>query len=151
MSLDGRLKFSNHVSNIRIKGGRNLNALKRVAKSLPVNVKLLLYKTYILCHFNFCPLVWHFCSKSHTDKLESLQLRALRFVFADYDSDYKTLLHRANMPNLELARLRALCTEVFKCVHNLAPKYMCDLFVAQDKSVHNTRSAKGASIFLDGF
>ncbi len=27
--------------------------------------------TYILCHFNFCPLVWHFCSQLDTDKLES--------------------------------------------------------------------------------
>ncbi len=47
------------------------------------------------------------------------------------------------MPTLELARLRALCTEVFKCVNNLAPKYMCNLFALQDKSFHNTRSAKG--------
>ena len=82
-----------------------------------------------------------------TDKLESLQLRALRFVYADYDSDYKTLLHRANIPTLELARLRALCIEVFKCVHNLVLKYMFDLFVAQDKSVHKTRSAKSLKQF----
>ena len=48
VSLDGQLKFSIHISNICIKAGRNLNALKRVAKSLPVNIKLLLYKTYNL-------------------------------------------------------------------------------------------------------
>ncbi len=142
VGIDSQLKFSNHITNICIKAGRNLNALKRVAKSLPINVKLLLYKTYIMCHFNFCPLVWHFCSKSDTDKLERLQLRALRFVYADYESDYDALLFKANMPTLELARLRALCTQVFKCVQNLSPKYMCELFVLQDKSIHNTRSAK---------
>ncbi len=142
VTIDSSLKFSEHISNISIKAGRNLNALKRVAKSLPVNIKLLLYKTYILCHFNFCPLVWHFCSQSDTDKLERLQLRALRFVYADYESDYDTLLLKANMPTLKLSRLRSLCAEVFKCVNNLAPRYMCDLFVLQDKSVHNTRSAK---------
>ena len=142
VTLDGQLKFSTHISDICIKAGRNLSALKRVAKSLPVNVKLLLYKTYILCHFNFCPLVWHFCSKSDTDKLERLQLRALWFVYADYDSDYTTLLNRANMPTLELARLHALCTEVFKSIHGLTPQYMSDLFVLQDKTIHNTRSAK---------
>ena len=142
VTIDGKLKFSSHISNICSKAGRNLNALKRVAKSLPVNVKLLLYKTYILCHFNFCPLVWHFCGQSDTDKLESLQTRALRFVYSDYESDYDTLLSRANMPTLKLSRLRALCTEVFKCTHNLAPQYMCDLFVLTDKTVHNTRSTK---------
>ncbi len=143
VTIDNKLKFSMHISNICLKAGCNLNALKRVAKSLPVNVKLLLYKTYILCHFNFCPLVWHFCSQSDTDKLEGLQKRALRFVYSDYESDYDSLLSRANMPTLKLSRLRALCTEVFKCTHNLAPQYMCDLFVLQDKSVHNTRSIKG--------
>ena len=142
VNIDKDLTFSAHIANICIKAGRNLNALKRVAKSLPVNVKLLLYKTYIMCHFNFCPLVWHFCSKSDTDKLESLQKRALRFVYADYESDYDTLLSKANMPTLQLSRLRALCIQVFKCLHNIAPKYMCDLFVLQDKSKHNTRLAK---------
>ncbi len=142
LTIDSKLKFSNHINNICITASRNLNALKRVAKSLPVNIKLLLYKTYILCHFNFCPLVWHFCGQSDTDKLESLQYRALRFVYADYESDYDTLLVKANMPTLQLSRLRALCTEVFKCTHNLSPQYMCGLFVLQDKSVHNTRSPK---------
>ena len=91
-----------------LKAGCNLNALKRVAKSLPVNIKLLLYKTYILCHFNFCPLVWHFCGQSDTDNLERIQFRALRFVYSDYESEQDTLLARANMPTLEFARLRAL-------------------------------------------
>ncbi len=74
--------------------------------------------------------------------MESLQKRALRFVYADYESDYDTLLSKANTPTLQLSRLRALCIEVFKCLHNMAPKYMCDLFVLQDKSPHNTRLAK---------
>ncbi len=145
VTIDNQLKFSNHISNVCMKAGKNLNALKRVARSLPTNVKLLLYKTYMLCHFNFCPLVWHFCSQADTDKLESLQTRALRFVYSDYESDYDILLNRANMPSLELARLRALCTEVFKCVHGIAPEYMCNLFTLRDKSIHNTRSNKSVT------
>ena len=46
------------------------------------------------------------------------------------------------MPSLELGRLRGLCIEVFKCINNLAPQYMCDLFQLQDKDLHNTRRAK---------
>ncbi len=81
VTLDSKLKFSDHISNICIKAGRNLNAIKRVGKFLPTKVKLLLYKTYMSCHFNFCPLVWHFCGRENTDRLERLQYRALRFVF----------------------------------------------------------------------
>ncbi len=46
VSLDSQLNFSQHVNNICIKAGRNLNVLKRVAHSLPTKVKLLLYNTY---------------------------------------------------------------------------------------------------------
>ncbi len=50
VSLDAHLKFTTHIANICIKAGRNLNALKRVSRSLPTRVRLLLYKTYISCH-----------------------------------------------------------------------------------------------------
>ncbi len=142
VSLDAQLKFNKHIANLCIKAGRNLNALKRVARSLPTRVRLQLYKTYISCHFNFCLLVSHFCSTSDTNKLEALQYRALRFVFDDYKSDYNTLLSKANMPTLELSRQRALCTQVFKCIHSHAPQYLCNLYTLQDKSVHNTKQVK---------
>ncbi len=142
VSLDAQLKFKNHISTLCTKAGRNLNALKRVARSLPTRVRLQLYKTYISCHFNFCPLVWHFCSASDTNKLEALQFRALRFVFDDYESAYSTLLNRANMPTLELSRQRAICTQVFKCIHKQAPQYLCSLYTLQDKSLHNTKQVK---------
>ncbi len=70
-----------------------------------------------------------------------MQCRALRYVFNDYDSDYDTLLKRANMPSLELARQRQLCIEVFKAIHKLSPQYMSDLFPLQDTG-YNTKTAK---------
>ncbi len=110
VSIDSDLKFNNHVSNICQKAGRNLNALKRVAKTLPTNVKLMLYKTYISSHLNFCPLVWHFCGESNTQKLERIQNRALRFVFDDHESDPRP---SANIPSLELSRMHtSLATSI---------------------------------------
>ncbi len=125
------------------KAGRHLSIIKRVAKSLPTHVKLLLYKTYVGCHFNFCPLVWHFCGSTATKMVESIQYRALKYVFNDYDSDYPTLLKRAGLPSLELLRQRALCTEVFKAIHNISPLYMSNLFTLQNTThSHNTKSVK---------
>ncbi len=142
VNIDSNLKFNVHIAYICQKAGRNLNALKRISKTLPTSVKLLLYKTYITCHFNFCPLVWHFCGESNTNKLERIQTRALRFVFDDYESDPTTLLQKAKIPSLEISRQRQMCIEVFKCIHDLSPKYMSDLFSLQDKDLHNTRNVK---------
>ncbi len=118
VSIDSNLKFNLHISNICQKAFRNLNALRRVAKTLPTNVKLMLYKTYISCHFNFCQLVWHFCGELNPKKLERIPNRALRFVFDDHESDPTALLQKANIPSPELSRQcqGQLCTEVFKCI-----------------------------------
>ncbi len=57
VTLDSKLKFSDHILNICIKAGRNLNAIKRVGKFLPSKVKILLYKTYMSCHLTLSPCV----------------------------------------------------------------------------------------------
>ena len=38
---------------------------------------------------NFCPLPWHFCSESNTNKIEKIQERALRFIYEDHHSTYE--------------------------------------------------------------
>ena len=72
VNVDRNLDFSYHIDQMCIKASRQLNALKRLRKSLPIDVRLLIYKTFILCHFNFCPLAWHFCKTTSKNKLEKI-------------------------------------------------------------------------------
>ena len=141
VTLDSWLKYDTHVINLCKIAGRHISIIKRLGKYLPTKVKLLLYKTYVACHFNYCPLVWHFCSVKSTDMVENIQYRALKYVYNDYDSEYSVLLKRAGLPSLELVRQRSLCTEVFKAIHNISPMYMSNLFTLQNTS-HNTKSVK---------
>ena len=62
---------------------------------LSTDCKILIYNSFIRSNFNYCPLVWHFCNKTNTEKLEKLQLRALRIVFNDFNSSYSDLLIKA--------------------------------------------------------
>ena len=86
-----------------------------------------LFKSFIQSNFNYCPLVWHFCSKANTEKLEKLQYRALRIVFNDYISSYESLLNKVNLPTLHINRLRCIATETYKCINNMSPEYLRDL------------------------
>ena len=45
----------------------------------------IIFHSFVLSNFNFCPLSWHFCSEANTKKIEKIQERALRFVYNDYD------------------------------------------------------------------
>ena len=75
-----------------------------------------------------CDRVDHFCGATNAKKLERIQCWALRFVFLDFNSDYATLLDRAGLPTLELARKREILVEVYKAVMHLSPPFMWDLF-----------------------
>ena len=126
--LDNNLNFNKHIAELCKKAGRQLNALKRLSKYLNESTKMCIYKSFILCHFNYCPLVWHNTTKTNTDKLEKIQERALRFVLNDFTSDYANLLLKASVPSLTLSRLRQLSTEIYKSLHGLSPPFICSMF-----------------------
>ena len=43
-----------------------------------------MFHTFLLCHFNYCKAVWHFCSIPDIKKVEKIQHRALRYVCNDF-------------------------------------------------------------------
>jgi len=104
-----------------------LNVLLRLSKFLDPQNKILIYKYFIKSNFNYCLLVWHFCSKSNAESLEKLQHRALRITFNDFTSSYADLLTRANMPTLHLSRTRDIALETFKSLYKISPPYLHDL------------------------
>jgi len=72
VTIDFRLKFDIHISNICKKASRQLNVLKRIGKHLCKLGKLNIYYSFILSNFNYCPLTWHFCGETHTKKIEKI-------------------------------------------------------------------------------
>ena len=46
--------------------------------------KLTIYHSSILSNFNYCPVIWHFCSEANTKKMEKIQERALKFIYNAY-------------------------------------------------------------------
>ena len=96
--------------------------------------KKILINSFIYGNFNYCPLVWHFCSKNSLNKIENIQKRALRFLLNDYESDYKILLKKCNKCTMEVRRLRTLALETFKTLNDLNPAFMKNIFAKWDVS-----------------
>ena len=122
------LNFDLHIS-------RQINVLLRLSKVLSTETKILIYKSFIRSNFNYCPLMWHFCSKTSSMKMEKLQYRALRLVFT---SSYESLLDKVNMPTLHIGRIRLIANETFKILHNMSPVYLQDL-VSYKNSTYSFR------------
>ena len=69
-----------------------------------------------------------------TNKIESVQKRALRLLYNDYTSTYHSLLAKANKPSVEIKRYRTLMLEIFKTLNNLNPMYMQGIFYLRSSS-----------------
>ena len=106
-----------------------LNLLQRLSNFLNEHTRLTIFKSFIKSNFNFCPVVWHFCSQTNTEKLEKLQYRALTNVYNDYQEE---LLNRVNTTTLHLGRMQSIGIETFKCLNGIAPEYIRDLVKFKD-------------------
>ena len=128
VEVDNKLNFNEHISNICRKSALQINALRRICKHINIKTRITLFNAFILSNFNYCSLVWHYCSTQNTAKIEKLQGRALRVIFGDYDSNYMDLLSRVNKDLLFVTRLKRLALLVFKCINETGPSFMHDLF-----------------------
>ena len=88
--IDDRLNFDEHVSMCCTKAVKQLNALARISKYLDFKSKTIIYNSFILSNFNYCPLAWHFCGKTNNQKLDKLQERSLRILYCDIVRTFKT-------------------------------------------------------------
>ena len=134
--LDDKLNFNLHISNICRSTANQLNALIRLKSYLSFNTERVLINSYIISNFNYCPLVWMFSTAKSLTKIESLQKRALRFLYNDYSICYEGLLEKAGKVKMNVYRLRNLCVEIYKTINKLNPEFMNNIFkVKENKRV----------------
>ena len=122
IEIDNHLNFQSHVSTICRKAAGQLNALSRLKSFLNQDQRNIIASSFIYSNFNYCPLIWHFCSQRLVNKIENIQKRTLRFVLSKC--------------TMEVCRLRVLAFEVFRSVNKLNPVYMQILF---EKNVNSKR------------
>ena len=128
VTIDKDLKFKQHVSSICKKVNNQFSVMTRFGKLMSTETMLRLYKAFILPHFHYCFMVWHFSSKQDSDKLDLLKKR-IRFIFKDFNSEYNDLLKRAGTVNLKDKRLQNMILTIFKCLHfSDYPRYLKDMF-----------------------
>ena len=134
IQIDEQLRFDSHVDKICKKAAMQLNAIKRLAQFMGGKERRVIVNSFILCHFNNCPLIWIFCSNASQKKLEKVNERALRLALSDYTSSYDNLLIKAESTTIHIHSIRLLALEVYKTLHNLNPTFMKDYFLPKSTS-----------------
>ncbi len=72
ITIDEKLKFDKHVNIICKKAARQINVMYRFKSVFDLKERQIIYNTFILSNLNYCPIIWHFCSKTCTKKIEAI-------------------------------------------------------------------------------
>ena len=85
---------------------------------------------------NCCPLVWMFCPRRSSNLINKVQERALRIIYNDQLTNFKSLLSNHNETTIHQRNLQVLMTEIYKIINHIAPAIM--LFEIGENT-HTTR------------
>ena len=150
IDIDNLLTFNRHIANLCKKAASQLNVLKRLSRSTGHTERKLIMQAFTLLNFNYCAMIWHFCSESNTAKIEKMQERALRLVLDDHISDYPTLLAKSAIDPLNTKRIKTLATEIYKMINSINPNYIKEIFKMNESQNYNFRSHNALKVGRDG-
>ena len=105
-----KLSFHQHIKNISKKSDQKVSALLRISSYLKKNKKKVIYNTMIKSQFNYCPLVWMFCSVKSNNMVNKVQERALRLNYKDNGKNSQTLQNENNETSVHQKNLQFLMT-----------------------------------------
>ena len=117
ITIDSKLKFTEHVKSICTKANKKVGAFSRVVKYLDGQKAKLLYNAFIMSTFNYCPLIWMFCGKRSNKEVNMVHKRALRILHNDYNASFEELLERSKEIPIHVKNLQFLLIEVYKSLN----------------------------------
>ena len=106
-----------------------IGALKRVTPFVSMHTAIKICKGLIDPHFDYCSAVWDDVTQQLSEKLQKLQNRAIRVITkSSYDTSSRFLLNSLGWDNLSVRRAKQKANLMYKCINNLAPAYLRNLF-----------------------
>ena len=83
VTIDSQLNFLPQAELMSQTVNRRTNALNRIRDGLNTEKANRLGNSFILSIFNYCPLIWMFCSKTANNLINRSHKRALRVILND--------------------------------------------------------------------
>ena len=134
VTIDNKLSFDEHIINICKTANKKLNALSRINHYMKQNQKEILLSSFIISHFSYCPLIWMFCSKKSTKKINAVHERSLRIIRKDYETLYPLLLEEAHQITFHQRCINSVMIEVYKHLNGHLPDIMNDIFKLRENT-----------------
>lgn len=141
VTMNRTLTWDHQVTIICNRVFAGIHSLKRHASCLPFNVKVLLVKSLVLPHFDYCDTVISDMTVKLSDKLQRAQNYCIKFIFNLRYQDHVTLYY-AQLSILRLKQIRDyhILLLLHKVLKTKYPRYLFERFrFINEVSTRNTR------------
>lgn len=138
--FDCKLSFQHQVNDIVRTCNYRLKNMIRIGSKLQPSLKQIIFQSYIMNKMDYCNSVYAGLNQSLIDKLQSVQNAGARFVGGIFGRSWRQsgsmldLLSSLHYLPVSYRTLYKICLLCFKCIHNMAPKYLKDLINISEPS-----------------
>ena len=128
ITIDNKLTFKGHIKILCRKAAQKMGALSRLLNHLSDSQKRSIFNSLIKSQFNYCPLIWMFCSRTSNNIITIIHEQVLRLILNGQTSDFDTHLQNNNGTCNHHRIIQTLMVDVYKIKNNLNPPIMNFLF-----------------------
>jgi hypothetical protein len=139
--IDSQLTFYPHIQYMCKMASAKIKSICRIRGFLTQCQTNILFDAYIMSYFNYCPLVWMFCSKLAHNLINKTHRRALRAKLNIFSCENDELLRIAKSESIHSRNLKLLIIEIFKSLNRLNPKIMWDTFPIKSNHYNSRRGS----------
>lgn len=146
--IDDNLLFSSHASYITSKIAKKVNLIGRL-RHVSTWTKLLIYKTIVLPHLNFCATILYLLNNTQIHEIQKKQNQALRKILnCDRYTSIKYMLERTELLSVRQTIFTNTMIVIYKIKHGLWPHHLLeDLTFVQD--IHNYETRSRGNFYVD--
>lgn len=140
--IDDNLTFSTHATYISSKIAKKVNIISRLRNTLSGYSKLLIYKTIVNPHFNYCASVLFLFNNKQIYNIQKKQNQAMRAILncSRYTS-VRNMLEKTELLSVrQMVYLNSMVV-IYKIKNRLLPQHLAEhLMYVDDIHQHETRS-----------
>ena len=148
--IDNNVSWSKHIEKTCSLISSRIGLLGRLKRYLPQKGLILYYNAYVLPLFDYCCTVWGETTVNNLDKLCKLQKRAARLILnSNFDEPSKHLFEDLGWLSFVNRIQYHKGVLMYKCMNNLAPDYLCEMFKSNPCSnKYSLRSSDAHCLFI---
>lgn len=123
--IDDELKFKSNIDTVAKKVGRKVGVLTRLNNRLNLHQKIMLYKSIVEPHFNYCSSILFLSSKMDINRLQILQNKCLRNILRMKSTTSQSdLLNITELFSVNQIIFKNTMIFIFKIVKQIWPQYL---------------------------